>query len=253
MTQQQTDLSNRLQRLLIDTERAARPSHILRAIESAAVSLSDHAQENLSDLIEWLGEAEALAQMGQLGEVTAKLEAQAQRRALVEEAIAEAEKAPPKKKTKKRKGGVELVGPPKPGSVRAAKLFIDGGSRGNPGPSGIGIVMQDGNEEVLWTHGEAIGEGTNNNAEYIALIRGLTGAIKAGVHEIDVFSDADLVVKQMGGQYKVKSLELRPLWQEAQGLSRQFRRFRMRHIPRAKNKTADALVNQALDEATGRA
>jgi ribonuclease HI len=246
------DLSRRLQRLLADSERQARPSHILRAIESAAVDLSDHAQENLSDLIEWLQEAEALAQAGKLGKVTASLEKGAKAAARVaEEEAGESPEAAEAKPSKTRRPEVSLIGPPKVGTVPIARLFIDGGARGNPGPSAIALVMEDEDKEVVWTHAEAIGDGTNNWAEYVALIRGLTGAKRLGVHEIDVFSDAELIVKQVRGEYRVKHPALMPLWEEARNLTRQFARFRIAHIPRAKNRVADRLVNQALDGALG--
>ena len=95
---------------------------------------------------------------------------------------------------------------------------------------------------------EAIGKATNNVAEYRALIAALEGASRAGVRELDLHLDAELIVKQMTGAYKVKNADLKPLWQEAQGLTREFDRWSIRHIPRRENAVADALVNQALDE-----
>lgn len=245
-------LADRLERLLRDPDRSARPSHILRAIESAAVDLSDHAQENLSDLIEWLHEAEALAQAGKLGDVTAGLRARAEKAPVVESgkepgADARGDLA------KTRRRSVPLVTPPKGTRVPDAKLYIDGGARGNPGPAAIGLVLEDDSGAIVWTHAEVIGEGTNNWAEYRALITGLEGARRLGVQRIEVLSDSELIVRQMRGQYKVKHPALQPLWAEAQRLARQFARLHMTHIPRASNRTADRLVNQALDEATSRA
>lgn len=244
MTKKRPTLSKRLEALLADPDKKARPSHILREIEAAAVGLSEHAQENLSDLIEWLQEAESLAQAGKLADVAKDLEKKAKKK-LPELDEAAAEK--PVKKTKK-KAGVEIVGPPKAGTVPFARVFIDGGARGNPGPSAIGIVMEGKGDKVVWTHCERIGTATNNTAEYTALIMSLAKAVKLGVHEIDVFSDAELIVKQMKGEYRVKNADLKPLWQQAQSLSRQFSRFRIQHIRREQNRVADALVNQALDE-----
>jgi ribonuclease HI len=241
-------LSKRLERLLLDTERKARPSHLLREVESAAVSLSEHAQENLSDLIEWFREAEAQAQAGKLGDLTAEMEAKAsQVSPEVEIAVERAEKRGSKKKS------VEIVDPPQAGEVTEATLYVDGGARGNPGPAAIGLVMESPSGEVVWTHAETIGEGTNNFAEYQALIRGLTGAGDSGVERLTVLSDSELVVKQLNGEYKVKNLALKPLHEEVKQLRRQFAFCRFRHIPRKQNRLADQLVNQALDEAAGAA
>ena len=97
-----------------------------------------------------------------------------------------------------------------------AKLFTDGGSRGNPGPAAYGYVLETPDGTVLAAHGEAIGVATNNVAEYQALVAGLARAEEAGVDELEVVSDSELLVKQMRGEYKVKNAALRELWEEAQ-------------------------------------
>ncbi|MBN1475366.1 ribonuclease HI family protein [Candidatus Sumerlaeota bacterium] len=155
---------------------------------------------------------------------------------------------PPAKPKRER---VELVGPPKPGALTSATLFSDGGARGNPGPAAIGLVMKSESGEVVWTHGEAIGDATNNVAEYRALICGLCGALEAGIRRLDVFLDAELIVKQLTGEYRVKNLALRPLFEEVRALRGRLEYCRVRHIPRAKNRLADRLVNQALDDQAG--
>jgi ribonuclease HI len=240
------NLTERLERLLTESVSGARPSQILRAIESSAVNLSDRAQENLSDLIEWFLEAEATASAGKLADLTAKMEKKAAK------PIAEPTVEPAKKKTAKR-NHVDLIDPPQPGTVTEATLYVDGGARGNPGPAGIGIVMESKSGDVVWTHGEAIGDETNNVAEYTAMIRGLTVAGDVGVERLNVMSDSELVVKQLNGEYRVKNLALKPLCDEVRALRQQFAYCRFQHIPRAQNRTADRLVNQALDEAMGRA
>ncbi len=245
MAKAKPTLAERLERLLLDSDKGSRPSHILRAIESAAVGLPDHAQENLSDLIEWLHEAEALARTGKLAETPAGLEAAAQ----VE--LPPLEEASEQRPAKRKKSAVEIVGPPEPGTVTTARLFIDGGARGNPGPAAIGLVMENEDGDAIWTHAETIGDATNNVAEYSALIRGLTEAKRLVVERLEIFSDAELIVKQLTGEYKVKNALLKPLHAQAVSLRRALAFCRVSHIPRAKNKIADALVNQALDEAAG--
>ncbi len=101
-----------------------------------------------------------------------------------------------------------------------ARLFTDGGSRGNPGPAAYGYVLEAGDGTVLAAHGEAIGVATNNVAEYRALVAGLARAEEAGVDELEVVSDSELLVKQMRGEYKVKNAALRELWDEAQHSAR---------------------------------
>ena len=128
-----------------------------------------------------------------------------------------------------------------------ATLFTDGGARGNPGPAAIGYVLTIvGQEKIL--HGEYIGETTNNQAEYKALLEGLKRAHGAGVSEVECFLDSELVVKQLRGEYKVKNGGLQPLVEEVKNLARQFTAISFAPVRREKNVLADTLVNEALDK-----
>ena len=131
-----------------------------------------------------------------------------------------------------------------------ARLFTDGGARGNPGPAAFAYVLEAENGTVLAAHGEAIGVATNNVAEYRALVAGLAKAAELGVGEVEVVSDSELVVKQMRGEYRVKNAALRVLSVEAARLAREFRSVTYTAVRREHNELADRLVNEALDEAT---
>ena len=133
-----------------------------------------------------------------------------------------------------------------------ARLFTDGGARGNPGPAAYGFVLEADDGTVLASHGEAIGIATNNVAEYSGLIEALTVAGDEGATEVEIVSDSELLVKQMLGEYKVKHPNLIPLYDKARSLARRFRRFSIRHTLRAGNKAADRLANLAVDRAAGR-
>ena len=127
-------------------------------------------------------------------------------------------------------------------------LFTDGGSRGNPGHAAIGIVLEDPvRGEVLEERGECIGIGTNNVAEYRALIGGLKIARRRHPNRLVCHLDSELIVKQMSGEYRVKMPTLQPLFGEIRELSLSFPSIAFVHIPRADNHRADALVNRALD------
>ena len=128
-----------------------------------------------------------------------------------------------------------------------AKLWTDGGARGNPGPAAYGYVLEAEDGTVLAAHGEAIGIATNNVAEYSALIAGLEKAVEVGVNELEVVSDSELLVKQMKGEYKVKNEALRELAVRASRLARQVGRVRFTAVRREHNELADRLVNEALD------
>ena len=128
-----------------------------------------------------------------------------------------------------------------------ARLFTDGGARGNPGPAAAAYVLEAEDGTVLEARGEAIGTATNNVAEYRALVAGLKKAVELGVGELDVISDSELLVKQMNGEYRVKNAALRELSLEAARLARQLERVRYRAVRRAENELADRLVNEALD------
>jgi ribonuclease HI len=131
-----------------------------------------------------------------------------------------------------------------------ARLFTDGGARGNPGPAAYGFVLEDERGTVLDARGETIGVATNNVAEYSALLAGLRRAAELGVDELDVVSDSELMVKQMNGEYRVKNEALRELSLEAARLARALGRVTYRNVRRAENELADRLVNEALDRET---
>jgi len=125
-------------------------------------------------------------------------------------------------------------------------LYTDGGARGNPGPAAIGIVLYDATD-VVKQIGEVIGETTNNQAEYKALIRGLEEAIKLNAEELVCHLDSELLVRQMQGKYKIREENLKPLASEVLKLTSKLKKVEFIHVPREKNKLADKLVNQALD------
>jgi len=129
------------------------------------------------------------------------------------------------------------------------KIFTDGGARGNPGPAGIGAVILDEHGKVIKKISEYIGEATNNQAEYQALIAGLTKAKEMGTLELEVFLDSELVVKQLSREYRVKDKDLAPLFLSVYNISLGFKKIVFKHIRREKNELADKLVNQALDKA----
>ena len=126
-------------------------------------------------------------------------------------------------------------------------LYTDGAAKGNPGPAGIGIFMEcDG--VSLQEVGEYIGEATNNAAEYKALIRGLKLARELNATRVDAFSDSELMVRQLNGQYRVKTPTLKPLYNEACDLRKSFDAFEIQHIPRSLNQEADRLANLGIQE-----
>ena len=132
--------------------------------------------------------------------------------------------------------------------MEEAKLYTDGGSRGNPGPSATAFVICRMDDSVVEKSGNYIGITTNNQAEYQALCQGLKRALELGVKKIHVFMDSELVVKQLNGVYKMKSVDLRPHFLEAIGLSGKFDQIKITHVLRASNKIADAKVNHILDQ-----
>jgi ribonuclease HI len=128
-----------------------------------------------------------------------------------------------------------------------ARLYTDGGSRGNPGPAAWAFVLEAEDGTVLDARGEPIGVATNNVAEYSALVAGLERAVTIGVDELVVVSDSELVVKQMRGEYKVKNRALQGLFLEASELAREIHRVTYTAVRREHNELADSLVNEALD------
>jgi ribonuclease HI len=149
-------------------------------------------------------------------------------------------------------GGAGLFGDAAPDSpkhtVAAYRANIDGGSRGNPGPAAYGVVIRDPRGEVVARLKKYIGRNTNNVAEYFGLIAALDYTQSHGVRALRVESDSELLVKQMRGHYKVKSDDLKPLFERAKKMASALESFRIDHVYREQNREADALVNQALDE-----
>src|ERR1700677_2966355 len=128
----------------------------------------------------------------------------------------------------------------------------DGGSRGNPGPSGYGAVIEDPQGRIAARLSQFLGIQTNNYAEYSGLLAVLRWGIENGAKRLRVVSDSELMVKQMKGQYKVASPVLRPLYEQARRLAGKLERFEMRHTLRGGNKEADRLANEAMDKGMGR-
>ena len=126
-------------------------------------------------------------------------------------------------------------------------IYTDGGSRDNPGPAAAAFVITDKNGNRLWAKGLFLGETTNNVAEYTAVVKALEAAKHLGAKKISVFSDSELLVKQINGQYKVKSELLRPLFRQTLELLDKFEHKTVQYIPREKNAEADRLVNQVLN------
>ncbi len=127
-------------------------------------------------------------------------------------------------------------------------VFCDGASRGNPGLAGAGVVLVAPDGEIRQQHKEFLGETTNNVAEYRGLLLGLKLARSLGINRIKVFSDSQLLVRQINGSYRVKQPHLLALWQEAQQELQRFGSHEVCHVPREMNQQADRLANQAIDQ-----
>ena len=130
--------------------------------------------------------------------------------------------------------------------------FCDGGSRGNPGPAGYGVYIQDENGAKIAELSEFLGKKTNNFAEYSGLLAALEYALGNGHTHLKAVADSELLVKQIKGQYRVNSPELRPLYEEARRRIAQLGGFQIQHVLREKNRRADQLANEAMDRGTGR-
>ncbi|MDI6760141.1 MAG: ribonuclease HI family protein [Candidatus Brocadiaceae bacterium] len=130
-------------------------------------------------------------------------------------------------------------------------LYVDGAARGNPGKAGIGVVLRDKRDKVIEEAGQYIGETTNNVAEYRALLEGLKRSLARGVKGVEIFSDSELMVKQINGEYRVKSQSLLHLYMEAMKLLSSLTHWKIAHISRERNSRADALANMAIDSQTG--
>jgi len=148
--------------------------------------------------------------------------------------------------------GGSLFGEPEPEAKLAAyRANIDGGSRGNPGAASYGVVIRNPKGEVVARLKKYIGRMTNNVAEYYGLIAALDWAQSNQVRALRIESDSELLVKQMRGRYRVKSEDLKPLFERAKKMSQSFFSFRIDHVYREQNAEADALANEALDEVSG--
>lgn len=135
-----------------------------------------------------------------------------------------------------------------PPETHEAVLWTDGAARGNPGPAGIGAILKSHTGEVLYTGSEYLGHTTNNVAEYKAVLLGLAGALAQGVSRIEVRADSELLIKQLKGEYRVKSPGLKPLFEEARRLLARFDSVKLTHIRRELNGEADRLANQGIDK-----
>jgi ribonuclease HI/pterin-4a-carbinolamine dehydratase len=142
----------------------------------------------------------------------------------------------------------KIIDQPKINKV-GIKLFTDGGSRGNPGPSASGFVILDGNDDVLFAKGIYLGIMTNNQAEYLALKYGLEKLLDMGIEELSVYMDSLLIVNQMNGKFKIKNQDLLVIFTDIKNILLSFKKVTFTHVPREKNKLADAEVNKALDKA----
>jgi ribonuclease HI len=141
----------------------------------------------------------------------------------------------PRQKPTKTRGGI--------------RIHIDGASRGNPGPAGVGVVIIGANGEVVERIHRGIGEATNNVAEYRALLLALERGLALGYTDIELYSDSELVVRQLQGRYQVKHPALKELYAMASDRIGKLRRFGIQHVPREQNAEADALANRGIDEA----
>ncbi|HEV8563695.1 MAG TPA: ribonuclease HI family protein [Actinomycetota bacterium] len=126
-------------------------------------------------------------------------------------------------------------------------MSCDGAARGNPGPAGIGVLLETPEGEVVDEIAEGIGETTNNVAEYTAALRGLRRAAERGARDVVLRSDSNLLVRQLEGSYRVKADHLKPLHAAVLAEARRFERIRFEHVPRERNTEADRLANAGVD------
>jgi ribonuclease HI len=132
-------------------------------------------------------------------------------------------------------------------SARVLVAHVDGGARGNPGPAGFGVMLRDASGNAVAELSEYLGQQTNNVAEYSALLAALNYALQHGFTALRVFSDSELMVKQIKGQYKVSNAALKVLHGNARGLIARLDSFSITHVLREKNRDADRLANAAMD------
>jgi len=126
-------------------------------------------------------------------------------------------------------------------------IFTDGGSRGNPGPAGLGAIIYDENHKVIAEISEYLGVTTNNQAEYRAILAAIKKAVALKATEVEFYLDSELAVKQLNREYKVKNKDLAPLFLAIYNLTLSFKKISFTHIPRERNKEADRLANEAMD------
>ncbi len=126
-------------------------------------------------------------------------------------------------------------------------LFTDGGARGNPGPAAAGAFLCTPEKDYRKELGVYLGEATNNEAEYRALVIGMEAALKAGAKKLVCYLDSELIVKQLKGLYKVKNERMKSYYDEVKELEKELDKISYKHVPREKNKKADSLVNEVLD------
>jgi ribonuclease HI len=127
------------------------------------------------------------------------------------------------------------------------KTYIDGGARGNPGPAGVGVHLLDDRGTVRFSGGFFLGRATNNQAEYTGLVRALELLERGGARQIEIISDSQLLVRQLNGEYKVKSPQIKPLYEQARRLLEKFDTWQIGHVRREYNTEADQLANEAMD------
>jgi ribonuclease HI len=140
--------------------------------------------------------------------------------------------------------------------MKRMRMYADGGARGNPGPAAAGVVLYELNDadeqgNKIIEFGEYLGERTNNQAEYTAILLGVQKAHELGCEELDVKLDSELAVKQLNGEYRVKNEELAKIYIQIHNLKQSFRQIKFSHVRREFNTVADAQVNKAIDEALG--
>lgn len=136
--------------------------------------------------------------------------------------------------------------------LKKLKLFIDGAARGNPGPAAVGVVLADSTGRTVKELSRSLGTATNNVAEFVALILGLQEALHLGARELSVFSDSELLVRQINGRYRIKDETLQWLHVVIRHLVEGLKRFEITHIPREKNAKADRLAARAVLEGARR-
>ena len=129
---------------------------------------------------------------------------------------------------------------------QSVSIYVDGAARGNPGPAGAGVVLKDGNKAIKSVH-KYLGESTNNIAEYSALITGLQEAITLGYKHVSLYLDSELVARQLKGEYRVKSSNIKPLFERAISLINNFDDVKIIKIDREDNEEADKLANKAIN------